>query len=110
MSRESLGHFELVVLLAAVRVGDDAYGISIADTIREKTGKDVLLGSVYAALERLEKKGLVQFRLGESTAERGGKAKKHVRVTAKGLREIKEAQRALAALWRGLPALQGGAA
>lgn len=110
MSRETLGHFELVVLLAAVRVGEEAYGITIAETIRDKTGKDVLLGSVYAALERLEAKGLVSTRLGEATPERGGKAKKHVRVTGKGLREIKEAQTALVALWRGLPALQGGAA
>ena len=110
MSREGLGNFELMVLLAALRVGEDAYGVTIAHAIRERSGRDVLLGSVYAALERLETKGLVQSRLGEATAERGGKAKKHVRVTAKGVREARETQLTLVALWRGLPALQGGSA
>lgn len=108
MSRESLGNFELMVLLAVLRVGDDAYGVPIAEELEATTGRDVLLGSVYAALERLEAKGLIASRLGEPTAERGGRAKKHVKVTARGLRVVRETQRALTSLWRGIPALQGG--
>jgi len=110
MSREGLGNFELMVLLAVVRVGEDAYGVPIARTIQEKSGREVFLGSVYAALTRLEEKGLVASTVGDPTSERGGKAKRYFRITAKGLREAREAQRTLVSLWRGLPELQGGAA
>jgi len=110
MSRETLGNFELMVLLATLRVGDEAYGVPIARELETTSGKDVLLGSVYAALDRLEGKGLVASRVGDPTPERGGRAKKYVRVTAKGLRQIRETQSTLVKLWRGLPALRGGTA
>jgi PadR family transcriptional regulator len=105
-----IGSFELLVLLALIRLGDDAYGVPIARAIGEATGKGVALGSVYAALERLEDKGLVDSALGEPTAERGGRAKRYFKVTGKGLREARETQRALQKLWRGLPRLEGGVA
>jgi DNA-binding PadR family transcriptional regulator len=105
--RDYLGSFELMVLLAVLRVGDQAYGVPIAGEIEESTGKDVALGSIYAALERLEEKGLIVSKLGEPTAERGGKAKIYFHPTAKGLRELRAAQRALTKLWRGLPQLKG---
>jgi len=110
MSRESLGNFELMVLLAILRVGDDAYGVPIARELEESSGKDVLLGSVYAALDRLESKGLISSRVGDPTPERGGRAKKYFKVNAKGLREIRDTQRTLVKLWRGLPELQRGTA
>jgi DNA-binding PadR family transcriptional regulator len=110
MSREALGNFELMVLLAVLRVGEDAYGVPIAAELEAATGRDVLLGSVYAALERLEAKGLISSSLGDPTPARGGRAKRYFKPTAKGLREVREAQRALVTLWRGLPALQGGKA
>ena len=109
MSREALGKFELMVLLAVLRVGDEAYGVPIACELEETTGRAVLLGSVYAALERLEAKGLVASWLGESTPERGGRAKKYFKLTAKGLREVRDTRRTLVKLWRGLTELQGGA-
>jgi PadR family transcriptional regulator PadR len=108
MSRELLGNFELMVLLAVLRIGENAYGVPIADQLRENAGRDVLLGSVYAALERLEAKGFLASSLGAPTAERGGRAKKCFTVTATGLRVARETQRTLTKLWRGLPALQGG--
>jgi DNA-binding PadR family transcriptional regulator len=107
MSREALGNFELMVLLAILRVGEDAYGVPIAHELEESSGKDVLMGSVYAALDRLETKGFVSSRLGDPTPERGGRAKKFFKVTARGLREARDAQRALTRLWRGLPELRG---
>src|SRR5215467_10498620 len=110
MSRETLGNFELMVLLAILRVGDDAYGVPIARELEESSGKNVLQASVYAALNRLEAKGLIAARLGDPTPERGGRAKKHFKVTAKGLREIRDTQRTLVNLWRGLPELRGGTA
>ncbi len=110
MSREALGNFELMVLLAILRVRNDAYGVPIAREIEDKSGREILLGSVYAALERLEAKGLVASSVGDPTAERGGRAKKYFRVTAKGLREVHTTRLTLEGLWQGLPQLQGGSA
>src|SRR6202795_5099298 len=98
---EFLGGFELLVLLAIIRLGDEAYGVPISEAIEESSGKEVALGSVYITLERLESKGLVSSRLGEPTAERGGRAKTYFRITAKGLREVRQAQRTLTRLWKG---------
>jgi DNA-binding PadR family transcriptional regulator len=74
MSRESLGHFELLVLLALIRHGEEAYGVPIARAIEDSTGKPAILASVYNTLERLEEKGLVRSRFGEPRPERGGRA------------------------------------
>ena len=105
--RPYLATFELMVLLAVLRVGEKAYGVSISRDIEDKSGRAVALASVYAALERLEEKGLVASELGESTAERGGRAKRYFRVTAAGLREVRDTQRSLTKLWHRLPALKG---
>lgn len=110
MGREFLGGFEFLVLLALIRLGDDAYGVPISEAIEESSGRDVAIGSVYVTLERLERKGLVSSRLGEPTAERGGRAKTYFKVTAKGLREVRNAQRTLVNLWKGVPKLEGGTA
>ena len=107
--REFLGGFELLVLLALIRLGDEAYGVPISEAIEDSSGKEVAMGSVYITLERLEQKGLVSSRLGEPTAERGGRAKTYFRITAKGLREVRQARRTLMNLWQGVPQLQGGA-
>src|SRR5205085_11249556 len=106
--REFLGGFELLVLLALIRLGDDAYGVPISKAIEGSSGREVALGSVYITLERLETRGLVSSRLGEPTAERGGRAKTYFKITAKGLREVRQAQRTLTRLWRGVPQLEGG--
>jgi|SRR5436190_16249937 PadR family transcriptional regulator len=110
MSRELLGNFELMVLLALIRLGEDAYGVPISQAIEESTGRDVLVGSVYAALERLEEKGFVSSKVGEPTPERGGRAKRYFRITAKGLRQVRETRRALIKLWQRIPELEGGTA
>ena len=108
--REFLGGFELLVLLALIRLGDEAYGVPISEAIEESSGRDVALGSVYITLERLENKGFVSSALGEPTAVRGGRAKTYFRITAKGLREVRQAQRTLITLWRNVPQLHGGSA
>ena len=105
-----LGEFELMVLLALIRLGDDAYGVPISREIEERAGREVAIGSVYAALERLQEKGLVASRLGDPTAERGGRAKRYFRITTQGLHEVRATQRALVKLWHGLPQLDGGRA
>jgi len=110
MARDTLGGFELQVLLAVVRLGADAYGVPIADTIEAASGREVAAGSIYITLDRLEGKGLVTSRLGESTPERGGRAKTDFQVTGKGLRALRQAHRTLVRLCSGVPALQGGTA
>ena len=106
--REFLGGFELLVLLALIRLGDEAYGVPISDAIEESSGREVAMGSVYITLARLERNGLVSSKLGEATAERGGRAKTYFRITARGLREVRQAQRTLMNLWQGVPQLQRG--
>jgi len=106
--RDQLGNFELMVVLVLIRLRENAYGVPISDELEKRTGREVAIGSVYAALERLEDKGFVTSELGEPTSERGGRAKKYFRVTARGLKEVRETQRSLVNLWQGLPELQGG--
>ena len=108
--REFLGGFEMLVLLALIRLGDAAYGVPIAEAIEESSGREVAIGSVYITLDRLETRGLVTSRLGEPTAERGGRAKTYFRITAKGLREVRQARRTLMNLWGGVRQLEGGVA
>jgi PadR family transcriptional regulator PadR len=107
MSRESLGHFELLVLLALLRQGEDAYGVPIARAIEESTRKPVILASVYNTLERLEEKGLVRSTVGQPTRERGGRAKRYFAITSAGLRDVRSAKKALTSLWRGIPVHEG---
>ena len=106
-SRSHLGEFELMILLALIRLGDDAYGVPISKELLETTGRDVAIGSVYAALDRLEQKEFVASMLGDPTPARGGRAKRYFRVTPKGLREAKMTKKALISLWRGIPQLEG---
>ena len=97
-----LGEFEQLVLLALVRLGAEAYGVSIRDEIEERTGRDVALGAVYTTLLRLEDKGLVATRLGEPTPQRGGRRKKFYRPLAAGRRELAASLDAIRSMTRGL--------
>ena len=98
--REYLGQFELMVLLAVISIGEDAYGVPIGRELEAASGREVGLGSVYAALERLQEKALVTSRVGEPTAERGGRAKQYFQATAKGLKAVREARRTFTRLWQ----------
>ena len=106
--REFLGGFELLVLLALIGLGDEAYGVPISDAIEASSGRSVAIGSVYITLDRLARRGLVSSRLGEPTAQRGGRAKTYFRITAKGFREVRQARRTLMSLWQRVPQLQRG--
>ena len=105
--RSYLGEFELMILLAVIHLGDEAYGVPISRELEAHRGRDVSVGSVYAALERLEGKGLVASSLGDPTPERGGKAKRYFRVTREGLRQVHDTRRVLKQMWRTLPELRG---
>ena len=92
---ESLGDFEKMILFALYRLGSDAYGVTISGEIRERTGREVSIGSVYTALHRMEKRGLVTARMGESTPERGGRRKKYYRITPAGADALSASYEAL---------------
>src|SRR6266851_9574532 len=81
-----LGEFEYLLLTAAVRLGEDAYGAAIREEIERATGRRCSVGALYTTLDRLEAKGLVETWMGDATPERGGRPKRRVRVTAKGVR------------------------
>jgi DNA-binding PadR family transcriptional regulator len=106
MARHLLTDFELMILIAILRVGDEAYGVQIAREIEETSGRRVLLGAAYAALDRLERNGLVSSTVGSPTPERGGRAKRFFRVTPRGLRAARETRRAFVALWQDVPQLK----
>ena len=106
MQRHLLTDFELMILLAILRADDDAYGVRVATEIERTGGRRVVIGAVYAALDRLERNGLVSSEIGEPTQERGGRAKRFFRLTPRGLRAVKETQGALVALWTDLPQLK----
>jgi PadR family transcriptional regulator PadR len=102
-----LGEFELILLLTILRLGDGAYGVPLSKELSLLRGSDVSVGSIYAALDRLELKGLISSRLGESSPERGGRAKRYFRVTAEGIRSVNETRRVLTKLWKTLPSTEG---
>jgi PadR family transcriptional regulator PadR len=97
-----LGEFEHIVLLAILRLEDKAYGVTIRGELAARAGREVAPGALYTTLDRLEDKGLVESRLGDPTAERGGRARRYYFVTTNGLRAIAAAQRALRNLMEGL--------
>lgn len=105
--RAYLSSLELMVLLAVLRAGRDASGIPIAREVAVASGRDVALGSIYAALSRLEESGLIRSMLGAPSPERGGRAKALFRLTGDGLQQVREAQTALVRLWSGLAELEG---
>jgi DNA-binding PadR family transcriptional regulator len=97
-----LGQFEEFILLALMRLRENAYGVTIRREIAERTGRDVSVGAVYTTLERLERKGYVSSWIGEATAERGGRAKRYFKIEAPGARALSEVTRAAARLAEGL--------
>ena len=103
----ALGTNDLMILLALMRLDNEAYGVPIVRELEESVGHVVAIASVYASLDRLLKRGLVKSELGEPTAERGGRAKKYFRITHKGLGEVRSARRSLIELWKSLPDLRG---
>jgi PadR family transcriptional regulator PadR len=102
-----LGNFDLMLLLALLRLGNEAYGVTIAQELELHTGREVVIASVYARLERLQERGLVTSSLGDPTPERGGRAKRYFSITGAGIREIRDARRSLMKMWKGLPELKG---
>jgi PadR family transcriptional regulator len=106
--REHLGEFEQIVLLAILRLGDEAYGVPIRSEIEQRTGRSLTVGALYRTLDRLELKGYVSSRFGDPTPQRGGRSRRYFTVRAPGLRTLRASHDALSAMWDGLPAVTRG--
>jgi DNA-binding PadR family transcriptional regulator len=102
MKPETLGEFEQVVLLAILRLEQNAYGVSIRSEIAVCTGREISPGALYTTLDRLEERSLVTSRFGDPTPQRGGRAKRYFKVTAAGLKAVARAQQAYRRLLRGV--------
>jgi len=100
--REHLGEFEQIVLLAVLRLGDEAYGVPIRREIEARTRRTVTVGALYRTLDRLEEKGHVTSSFGEPTAARGGRSRRYFKLRPIGLRTLRASRDVLAAMWDGL--------
>lgn len=107
--KETLGEFELLVMLAVMRLGDAAYAVPIVDEITERTGRTPSRSAVYLTLKRLEEAGLVSSAMGDPLPERGGKARRYVQILPEGLQLVRDTQAGLKRMWDGLEQLGGDA-
>ena len=101
-SPAQLGEFEQVVLLAILRLKDEAYGANVCTEIAACTGREPASGALYTTLDRLEDKGLITSRFGDPSAQRGGRPKRYLRVTKRGIEAVGRAQRSYQRLLRGV--------
>jgi PadR family transcriptional regulator PadR len=99
MKGDRLGEFEELTLLAVAGLGADAYGVAVQQLLEKEMRREVSMGAVYAALERMERKGFLDSSLGEATAARGGKRKRLFAVTTLGQRTLRDVRRTREALW-----------
>jgi DNA-binding PadR family transcriptional regulator len=97
-----LGAFEQSVLLAILRLQEDAYGRAILKEVQERLEREIAAGAVHATLERLENKGLISSRIGTGTAVRDGRARRFYRILPPGIRALNDAHEATKSLWRGV--------
>lgn len=101
-----LGEFEYLVLLALARLGDEAYGVTIRQTLIDRTGRAPSFGAVYSTLRRMEDKGLVRSFMGDPEAVRGGRAKKFVSLTPQGRQALRESHSAFVKMAEGVSGLK----
>lgn len=103
--RAFLGEFEQMVLLAVVRLGEEAYGPTIASELETRAGRQVSRGALYATLDRLERKGLLSWAIEAPTSASRGNRRRRFRATPKGLEELLAARDAFQSLWEGIEGL-----
>ena len=103
--REYLGEFEQIVLLAILRLADEAYGVPIRLEIERRTGRTLTVGALYRTLDRLQDKGYVSSAFSDPTPERGGRSKRYFTVGPAGLQALRASREALTAMWEGLEPL-----
>ncbi len=97
-----LGEFEQIVLLAVLRLGDNAYGVPIRQEIAARAGRQVTVGALYATLDRLEGKGFIHSWFADPTPQRGGRSKRYFQVLPKGMEALAESRNMFQNMWRGV--------
>ena len=102
MTRTALGEFEHLILLAVLRLGNEAYGVSIIDELENRTGQEISQAATYIGLKRLRDKGLLTSRLADPSPERGQRARRYFEVTKFGLERLRDSANALFSMWDGL--------
>ena len=102
MSRQTLGEFEHLTLLAILHLREGAYGAAIIDALEDRTGRDVSQAATYIAFKRLEEKGLILSGRTPGTPDRGGRRRRTYELTPDGVRRLRESGKALFAMWEGL--------
>jgi PadR family transcriptional regulator PadR len=107
-AEKGLGEFEQVVMLAVMRLGEDAYGMSIRDEVLSRTGRSVALGAIYPTLDRLEKKGFIRSERARSDLARGGRPRRMVRLEVAGHVALNRGREDFLALWSGFEPKQVG--
>jgi DNA-binding PadR family transcriptional regulator len=100
--KSRLGEFEYLLLLAVLRLDEDAYGVTIRQEIEDRTGRPVSLGSIYPTMDRLEAKGFITSRMGEPTGERGGRSRRYFRLEPDGIEAVKAMRQTFDAMWDGV--------
>lgn len=109
MTRNLLGELEQRVLLSVLQLGDDAYSVSVALHLEQRTGHDVALATIQVALRRIEEKGLAESWLRSAPPDEGGRQRRYFRVTETGLARLREARQELLSLWQGTSIAKGTA-
>jgi DNA-binding PadR family transcriptional regulator len=99
MARDSLGDVEQFVLVALLHLEGESYGVPIMKEIAGRTGRDVARAAIYIALKRLEAKGFVTSRIGDSTPERGGRSRRMFKLTRIGARQLRQSREAFVRMW-----------
>lgn len=102
MSNDHLGEFEQMVLLAVMRLGEDAYGLAIKDELQSVAGRSPSSGALSTTLDRMERKGLLESRAGGGSPDRGGRPRRYVKLTPAGHEMLARSRSTLMALWEGL--------
>ena len=97
-----LGEYELMVMLSVLQRRDDAYGVTIAQEMEERSGRSTSRGALYVTLKRLEEKGLLTSRLDRPAEQRGGRRRRYYRATTAGIAAVSEAREAMRSMWSGL--------
>jgi DNA-binding PadR family transcriptional regulator len=100
-----LGEFEQIVLIAVLRLGENAYAIPIREEIEQRTGRKIARGALYTALDRLEAKRCLRSSMSEPLPERGGRSRRYFTVTSTGLAAVRATRQSLLRLWQGLEGL-----
>src|SRR5580704_11068792 len=98
----NLGEFEQIVLLAVLRLGEDAYGVPIRAEIEKRAGRHVTVGALYATLDRLEAKGLIHSWFADPTPQRGGRSKRYFKLLPKGVAALSESRNMFNRMWQGV--------